>query len=135
VILVDTSVLIDFFKGVNNGTTALLEQIIDNRIPFGINEYIYQEILQGSLNETEFQTLKEYLETLPFYPLLYQKESFERAARMNMLCRQAGITIRSSIDLLIAETALENDLLLLHNDRDFTAMAEVFPDLRFYGGI
>ncbi|MFZ4614772.1 MAG: twitching motility protein PilT [Rectinemataceae bacterium] len=44
----------------------------------------------------------------------------------------SGITIRSTIDLLIAKTAIENDLLLLHNDRDFTNMAKSIPELRMY---
>ena len=134
-ILVDTSVLIDYLKGNDNSGTVLLEQVIESRIPYGINDHIYQEVLQGAGQEKEFLTLKEYLETLPFYPLLFEKGSFERAARMNRLCRQAGITIRSTIDLLIAETALEHDLLLLHNDRDFTALAGVVPELRFFGGL
>ena len=48
-----------------------------------------------------------------------------------MDCRKKGITIRSTIDCLIAETALEHDLRLLHNDNDFVAMSQVIP-LKFF---
>jgi predicted nucleic acid-binding protein len=52
-------------------------------------------------------------------------ESFARAARIYFDCKKKGITIRSTIDCLIAQTALEHDLFLLHNDTDFDAMASV----------
>jgi len=131
-ILVDTSVLIDFFKGLNNSSVKALDKILDNGIQYGINDFIYQEVLQGSRTKEEFQQLKEYLETIPFYYLHFGKESFEKAAYMNMLCRKAGITIRSTVDLLIAETAIENDLFLLHNDKDFTKLIAVIPELKIY---
>jgi len=57
-------------------------------------------------------------------------ESFAKAARLNFLCRKAGITIRSTIDLLIAQTALENKLHLLHNDNDFETLKTVAPELK-----
>jgi predicted nucleic acid-binding protein len=130
-ILVDTSVLIDFFKGRNNMYVAALDRVLENGIPFGINDFIYQELLQGARTIEEFQKLKEYLETIPFF-YLQGKESFEKAALLNITCRKAGITIRSTIDLLIIETAMENDLFLLHNDNDFFHIAEIMPELKIY---
>jgi len=131
-ILVDTSVLVDFLKGMNNKGTQSLDYIIDSGIPYGINEYIYQELLQGSRTYEEFQKLKEYLETIPFYYLQYGKESFEKAALINFTCRREGITIRSTIDLLIAETAIENNLYLLQNDRDFQNLSKIIPELQLF---
>ena len=131
-ILIDTSVLVDYLKGINNKGTKSLDYIIDTGIPYGINDYIYQEILQGSRTYEEFQKLKEYLETIPFYYLQFGKESFEKAALLNFTCRRAGITIRSTIDLLIAETAIENNLYLLQNDKDFQNLSEIIPELKLY---
>jgi predicted nucleic acid-binding protein len=133
-ILVDTSVLIDYFKGADNGPARAFDEILGNRMPYGINEFIYQELLQGSKTMEEFKTQKEYLETIPFYYLRYGKESFERAACLNYRCRRAGVTIRSTIDLLIAEIAIENDLFVLHNDSDFANMGKKIKELKIYGG-
>jgi hypothetical protein len=131
-ILVDTSVFIDYLKGQNNTATEKLDYIFETKIPYGINKFIYQEILQGSRNREEFTTLKEYFETIPFYNLQYGKESYERASMINILCKEKGITIRSTIDLLIAETAIENNLYLLHNDNDFKNMSKIINELKVY---
>lgn len=131
-ILVDTSVFIDYLKGQNNDATKKLEYVFDSKIPYGINDFIYQEILQGSRDSKEFLLLKEYFETIPFYYLQYGKESYEKASMMHVLCKQNGITIRSTIDLLIAETAIENNLYVLHNDNDFKFMAKVVKNLKLY---
>jgi predicted nucleic acid-binding protein len=131
-ILVDTSVLIDFLKGNSNDRVSAFSEILERRLPYGINEFIYQEVLQGAATVAEFDKLREYFETIPQYQLKEGKRSFEKAAYLNFVCRKAGITIRSTIDLLIAQTAIENDLLLLHNDRDFTNMAKAIPELRMY---
>jgi predicted nucleic acid-binding protein len=74
----------------------------------------------------------EYLNTLPFYELQYGKQSYENAALMNIKCRENGITIRSTIDLIIAEIAIENNLYILHDDSDFTYMAKVIKELKIY---
>lgn len=131
-ILVDTSVIIDFLRNQDNERVVLFEGIIAKRVPWGISEYIYQEVLQGSRDEREFEKLKEYFDTIPIYFLKYGKVSFERAAMLNVRCRRSGITIRSTIDLLIAETAIENDVSLLHNDSDFEHMSKVITELRQY---
>lgn len=131
-ILIDTSVLIDYLKGTDNAAVRTLDNIIEMGISYGINEFIYQEVLQGARTVEEFDRLKEYLETMSFYSLRSGKESYERAALLYFNCRRAGITIRSTIDLLIAQTAIENDLYLLHNDNDFTNMGKAVSDLKFY---
>jgi hypothetical protein len=130
-ILVDTSVLIDFFKGIKNDSSMKLETAMKHGIPFGINPYIFQEILQGASSEKEFNLLYEYLSTQQFYHLKHPIDSFSQAARIYMTCRRNGITIKSTIDCLIAQTALENELMLLHNDNDFIAMSKIIP-LKFY---
>ncbi|UTC62236.1 PIN domain nuclease [Treponema sp. OMZ 787] len=131
-ILVDTSVLISYLKNQNNESNSKFEYILERRLPYGINLFIYQEILQGARNIKEYNLLKKYFETIPLYHLRYGQDSYENAAMINLKCRQRGITIRSTIDLLIAETAIENDLYLLHNDNDFTNMAKVIKELKLY---
>jgi len=132
-ILIDTSVLVDYFKGIESRPAKLFDELMENGIPYGINNFVYQELLQGSRTIDEFNTLKEYLETIPFYDLQYGKESYEKAAFLHFQCRRNGITIRSTIDLLIAEIAIENNLLLLHNDEDFNNIGKVIKELRIYG--
>ena len=130
-ILVDTSVLIQFFKGANSESCKKFTGVLERRIPFGINSLIFQEVLQGAGSEKEYSTLKRYLETQRFYHLNDPVDSFAKAAKIYLDCRKKGITIRSTIDCLIAQTALENDLFLLHEDNDFDLMAKVTP-LKFF---
>jgi predicted nucleic acid-binding protein len=131
-VLVDTSVLIGYLKGLDKEPIKKLDEIIESKIPFGINNYIYQEILQGSRDKKEFEELKDYLGSLHFYELKYGKESFEKAAHIYFQCRKIGLTIRSTIDLLIAETAIENELFLLEDDNDYKSISQVIKDLKLY---
>lgn len=131
-ILVDTSILINYFKGANNPKTEKFEEILKNGIPFGINNFIYQEILQGASTEKEFELLNQYLGSQKFYELKYGIKSYEKAAKIYYLCRKKGITVRSTIDLLIAETTIENNLFLLHDDKDFTDIASAIKELKEY---
>jgi len=131
-ILVDTSIFIGYFKKSEGVLYKKMNYIIDNEIPYGICLYVYQELLQGAANEKEYNLLKEYLTTLPFYDLRYGKYSFENAALLYMNCRKKGITIRSTIDLIIAEIAIENDLFLFHDDRDYTNISKIYKNLKMY---
>jgi predicted nucleic acid-binding protein len=130
-VLVDTSILIDYLRGTDNDAVGRFQQILDNNIPFGISPLTYLEVLQGTRTEKDFTTVKSYLETHRFFGLLDEKESYAAAARIYFDCRKKGITINSSVDCLIAQTAIENDLALLHNDADFDRMRKVAP-LRIY---
>jgi len=129
-VLVDTSVLISYFKGHTNDKTELLKDILFREIPFGISSYTYQEILQGARNEKEFEILKEYLSTQRVYFLKQEKFTYEKAAQMFFDLRRKGLTPRSTIDILIALTAIEYNLTLLHNDNDFDIMSKHIPKLR-----
>lgn len=131
-VLVDTSVLISYFRGKNDDAAKRFESLLDEKIPFGINNYIYQEILQGAANKKEFSLLKDYLENQVFYELENGRESFESAALIYFKCCRKGFTIRKTVDLLIAQTAIENGLFLFHNDRDFDNIAEILPELNFF---
>ncbi|MDD4238632.1 MAG: PIN domain nuclease [Desulfotomaculaceae bacterium] len=123
-ILVDTSVLIDFLKGKTDAKTLLFEEVLTRDIPFGLSPYTFQEVLQGARNEKEYKRLHDYLSTQTIYFLPEEKSTYEKAARLYFDLRRKGITPRSTIDILIALTAIENKLMLLHNDRDFDLIAE-----------
>ena len=129
-ILIDTSILIGYFKGIKGEPYDTLDSLIDQNIPIGICNHVYQEVLQGAKNEKEFVMLNEYLNTMDFYGLRYGKKSYENAAWLYFKCRKAGITPRSTIDLIIAQIAIDNNLLLFHNDNDFIHIAQVIPDLK-----
>jgi len=121
--LVDTSVLIDFLKGKDTVQSMKFEKIIQNKIPFGISSFTYQEVLQGAYDQKEYDKLNTYLSTQKiYYP---SQKSYERAANIFFTCRKSGVTIRSTIDTLIATSAIEHNLILLHSDKDFDYMADV----------
>lgn len=130
-ILVDTSVLIDLFKGNANDAVCDFREVVHRKMPFGITSMIYQEILQGASTRKEYTTLDAYLSTQRFFHPKDQLASYAGAADIYFTCRKQGITIRSTIDCLIAQIALEHELFLLHNDKDFDAMASVVG-LRMY---
>jgi predicted nucleic acid-binding protein len=125
VILVDTSVLIDFLKGEDNPAVQKFVEVIDREIPFGISPLIFLEVLQGAATEKDFKLLMEYLQSQAFYDLRDRRESVVGAARMSFELRRQGMAFRSSIDFLIAQTAIDNDLYLLHNDSDFERIKQI----------
>jgi predicted nucleic acid-binding protein len=127
VILVDTSVLIDFLQGAQSRGAESFERILEMRVPFGINEFVYLETLQGCRSERDYKKLKAYLDTQVFYGFKGGRESYAAAAKMYLGLRRNGVTVGSSIDCLIAQTALENDLYLLHGDSDFDRIGEYYP--------
>jgi len=129
-VLVDTSVLIDYLKGRVTKKTELLGQVLDRDVPFGISCYTYQEVLQGARDEAELRTLREYLSTQVIYYLEQTPGTYENAATLYFRLRRIGITPRGAVDILIALTAMVNRLWLLHDDRDFDVMAQHLPELR-----
>ena len=95
----------------------------------GLTGAIYQEVLQGVSSKREFDQVSEYLGSQTFYHPLDPVESHREAALIYFRCRRVGVTIRSAIDCLIARVAIEHELILLHDDRDFENMATVIPEL------
>lgn len=133
-ILVDTSILIGYFRGIEGEKYDFFDNMLRYETLFGVCPYIYQELLQGAKTNVEFITLKKFLSLLPVYDLQDGLHSFEKAALLNFRCRRKGVTIRSTIDLLIAQTAIENNLELFCNDKDFENMATVITELHLFKG-
>jgi hypothetical protein len=127
VILVDSSVLIDFLEGRENVPVDHLVEVLDRDIPFGISPLTILEVLQGAATEKDFATLREYLGSQRIYELAGGTESYAAAARIFFELRKKGMSVGSSVDCLIAQTAIEHGLFLLHNDSDFDRIAQVSP--------
>lgn len=134
-VLVDTSVLIEYLKGRQTPKTALFTEILARDVPFGISVFTYQEVLQGARDEREYKRLREYLDTQAIYRLPEGTGIYEKAARLFFTLRRRGITVRGSIDVLIALTAMENNLMLLHSDHDFDAIASKTPTLKILNAL
>lgn len=120
-LLIDTSVWINVFRDRSNQVRPQLETLIADRVVF-LTRFTQLELLQGSLNEPEWGFLSTYLETQDYVELTSQ--SWQAAARIYYDLRRQGLTVRSPIDCCIAQAALENNLLLIHNDRDFETIAQ-----------
>lgn len=128
--LIDTSVWIDYFREKNNNPVRYFLEILDNKIPFGITGIIYQEILQGAKTLDDFKRLNVYLASQSFFHPKDSITSFHAAAKLYFQCRKKGFTLRSTIDCLIAQVAIEHDLILLHNDEDYRNIKRVEPSLK-----
>lgn len=116
-VLVDTSVWIDFFADRACHHVEALEQLIVNKEDICLCGVVLTEILQGIRNDAEFERTRELLENLIALPMCHSV--FLRSADIYRCLRKQGITIRKPIDCMIASTAIEYNLPLLHNDRDF----------------
>ena len=129
-LLIDTSAWISMFRDRSGQVRQQLETLIANREVL-LTRFTQLELLQGSLNEQEWALLSTYLETQDYVELT--PSSWQEAARIYYDLRRQGLTVRSPIDCCIAQVALENNLLLIHNDRDFETIAQVrsLQHLRF----
>jgi len=117
VILVDTSVWIDYFHGNNNRATEYLdESLIEGTVAIG--DLIYLEILQGFRSDKDFLAAKTKLETLTIYEL-FGLDAVERCAQNYRALRKKGITVRKTSDVIIASFCIQSKIPLLFLDKDF----------------
>lgn len=123
-VMVDTTVWIDFFGGKSQPHVKLLETLINERDDICICGIILTEILQGIREDTAYKKTKRLLENLIFLPMHYS--SFVLSAEIYRKLRRKGITIRKTMDCMIAAVAIENDIALVHNDRDFIPIEKHF---------
>ncbi len=124
-ILVDTSVWIDFFAGRDLPHVAKLEQSILDNEDLALSGIILTEILQGIPDDTTYRRVRHYLSALIMLPM--PESVFVRAADIYRKLRKQGITIRKTNDCIIAATALERHCQLLHTDKDFAPIQESYP--------
>ena len=128
--LVDTSVWVDFFKASPTPPVERLKALLTAGTEVGLTATILQEILQGTADDRQFAKYRSYFETQPIYLPKDPIETAITAARIYFDCRRRGITVRSSNDCLIAQTAVEHNLVLLHNDEDFRRISGVLNELK-----
>ena len=121
-LLIDTSVWINVFRDRRGQVRQQLEKLIAGRDVL-LTRFTQLELLQGCLNEQEWTLLSDYLESQDYVEL--SSRSWQAAARIYYDLRRQGFTIRSPIDCCIAQLPIENDLILIHNDRDFETIAQM----------
>lgn len=116
-ILVDSSVWIDYFRGTPSRETDRLDDLL-GREPVTIGDLILAEVLQGFTNEGDFNKAMRMLGTLECLDLMGRDIAIQ-AARNFRLLRSKGITVRKTIDTIIATRCIEDEIALLFSDRDF----------------
>ena len=116
-ILVDSSVWIDYFRGTAIAQTEMLEGLL-GREPLAIGDLVITEVLQGCDLEREFNEVLKLFKTLDFVVLGGEDVAIAAARNFRKL-RSLGVTIRKTIDTVIATRCIVSGYELLHNDRDF----------------
>jgi len=124
-ILVDSSVWIDYFNGKSTWQTDLLDAYL-SAVPIVMGDLILTEVLRGFRSEKDFHTAKTFLDGLPFRQMGGYDIAIQSARTYRKL-RQMGITVRKTIDVIIATFCITEGLTLLHDDRDFDPIASRFP--------
>jgi predicted nucleic acid-binding protein len=122
VILVDSSVWIDYFRGVSTPQSERLDGILGEE-PVLMGDLILAEVLQGFRRDMDFQRALKRLAAFPVVELAGHPIVLQAARNFRSL-RALGVTVRSTIDAVIATRCIEDGLLLLHSDQDFEPFEE-----------
>lgn len=121
-VLVDTSVWIDFFRGRDSGQVLKLEKLLEESEDICTCGVILTEVLQGIRDDSDYaRTLSR------FNSLLYlemRKRTFIKAAQLYRSLRRRGLTVSKPMDCVIAAVAMEHNVALLHHDKDFEPIAK-----------
>jgi len=121
-VLIDSSVWIDFFNGVPTPETDRLDALLGQNV-VATGDLILVEVLQGIRKDSDFRTVKRALSVFPSFDLLGR----ERAARVAMRYRRLrrnGVTVRKTVDVVIASFCVDEGIPLLFSDRDFLPMVK-----------
>ncbi|PPD03285.1 MAG: VapC toxin family PIN domain ribonuclease [Methylocystis sp.] len=121
-ILVDSSVWIDYFRGVASPETDRLDRLLEEDL-VAIGDLILTEVLQGFDRDRDFNRAQKFLNTLTIIEL-GGREIAVRAAKNYRKLRALGVTPRKTIDTIIATCCIEKGLPLLYSDRDFDPFVE-----------
>ena len=121
-IMVDTSVWIDYFNGKESKETNSLDDVlIEGNVVIG--DLILLELLQGFRSDKDYKLAKQNLQNLDQYEL-FGKQMVDKCATNYRSLRKKGITIRKTADVIIATFCIENNMPLLFSDRDFLPFVE-----------
>lgn len=121
-ILVDSSVWIDYFRGTHSPEADRLDALLGNE-PLLIGDLILAEVLQGFTNERDFNHGLRLFGSLDLVEI-GGRDIAVKAARNFRALRELGVTVRKTIDTLIATRCIESSITLLHSDRDFDAFRD-----------
>ena len=126
ILLVDTSVWIDFFAGRDTPQTRIFKDAIREGVDVALTGVILTEILQGVPSDSGFARLRKDLSSFRvLHPA--SEDTYVHAAKLYRTGRKRGVTIRSLVDCLIAAVAMEQDATVLHKDRDYDRISEYAP--------
>ncbi len=121
-IFLDSTVLVDYFNGNSTWQVDYLDNTLGNEV-VGIGDNVIAEVLQGFRSDGDYRTAKSLLLELPCYDICNKELAVKSAENFRTL-RKKGITVRKTINMLVATFCIENGLTLLHNDKDFDSIAE-----------
>ncbi|MEX0731434.1 MAG: PIN domain nuclease [Aquisalimonadaceae bacterium] len=116
-VLVDSSVWIDYFNGTDNPAPATLDDLLSSTI-VGVGDLILAEVLQGFRSDTDYLTARSLLLDLDLH-VLGGVDLAQKAADHFRTLRKQGITVRKTVDCIIATYCIEHQIPLLYSDRDF----------------
>ena len=120
-ILVDSSVWIDYFRSADTPQVALLDSLF-GRTRIAVGDLVAAEVLQGVRDDKEFKLVKKVFDSFTHLDLCGYDLALKASENYRVL-RAKGITVRKTIDTLIATRCIEDGLTLLHSDRDFVPFA------------
>jgi predicted nucleic acid-binding protein len=130
VIVVDTSVWIDVLNERSSPQARRCVELIEAGEPVALTDIVFTEILQGFRSDREARLVERHLKAFPMLRL-DRLDDFALAAELYRRARRAGVTIRKTLDCLIAAPCVRTGAPILHSDADFDRLAECTP-LRLY---
>jgi predicted nucleic acid-binding protein len=122
--LIDTTILVDALRDASGANAERLLTVLGAEEIF-FTSFTELEVLMGARDEAEWDSIQRYFASKPV--LEPNAASWSASARIYFDLRRMGRTVRSIVDCCIAQIAIEQDLTVLHNDRDFATIAEVRP--------
>jgi predicted nucleic acid-binding protein len=125
VIVVDSSVWIDYFNGVDSAGSERLDKLLGVE-PLAVGDLILTEVLQGFRSDADYKTARELMTSLTVLEMLGQRVAIQSAENYRSL-RSRGVTVRRTVDMIIATCCIEHGLPLLFEDKDFV------PFVRYLG--
>jgi predicted nucleic acid-binding protein len=130
VIVVDTSVWIDVLNDVASPPARRFEELVLGGSPLALTDVIYTEVLQGLRNERDARRVDDHLRAFPVLRLT-GLDDYRMAAQLYRAARRKGVTIRKTLDCLIAVPCIRAEAPLLHADADFDRLATC-TDLKIF---
>jgi predicted nucleic acid-binding protein len=125
-IVVDTSVWVDVLRGGESAPATRCVELIEGGAPVALTDVILTEVLQGLRSEREARLVERHLRAFPILRL-ESIDDYTLAAQLYRMARSAGVTIRKTIDCLIAVPCVRTGASLLHADADFDRLASCTP--------